>query len=115
MKLPTLEDEWIPGGGTYLDRGLAPDVGAAKFAPGPGGSNGLSPEDVVAAGNKNRPGCGGPKLITGGGAVVGGFKGLLPFRFTSENGSAPSFDLNSADDDVLDVTGDDTGGTTKVG
>jgi hypothetical protein len=67
------------------------DVGVALG----GGAEGPEP------GNKNKPGCGGPKLITGGGATgrldpkdSGGLIGLFEFKFTSENGS----------DDVVFVT-----------
>ena len=70
-------------------------------------------------GNKNNPGWGGPKLITGGGATgLGGFIGLLP-KLTSEKGSDESLAagvVNIGDGaDVVDNAGAVIGGTIRVG
>ena len=71
-------------------------------------------------GSKNNPGWGGPKLITGGGAIgLGGFIGLLP-KLTSEKGSDESLEtagvVNIGDcADVADNAGAVDGGTIKVG
>ena len=102
----------MPGGGTYRDLGFEPlrdviVVGA--------GVEGVAP----VLGNKNNPGWGGPKLITGGGATgLGGFIGLLP-KLTSEKGSDESLAagvVNIGDGaDVVDNAGAVIGGTIKVG
>ena len=74
-KFPELLDEWIPGGGTYLDLGLEP-LGMVI------GGGGPTPPPGVDVGNKNKPGCGGGSDTGGGpmstgGFITGGGPGLL--------------------------------------
>ena len=76
-----------------------------------GVEEGIEAPEVL--GNKNSPGWGGPKLITGGGPTgLGGFIGLLA-KLTSEKGSDES--LVNMGDDVADTVEAVVGGTIKVG